>query len=168
MLCAIIEAWGPRLLWFSCLSKALYLRRNVEPSHRSQTTRCLMIKDKVPTWVSRLVRTRNFVFGAVSMFAVSIMAFLAETWQADNDIEGTAKCPVSGLDEVRHSTATRIETTYSPPQITCFQDGYPPMHLNTFASSITYYSAFILIAVAFVIFIVKMARFFGWFSRKRT
>ena len=56
-----------------------------------------MNKDKAPTWVSRLVRTRIFVCGAVSMFAVSIMAFLAETWLADNDIEGTAKCPVRGV-----------------------------------------------------------------------
>ena len=125
-----------------------------------------MSKDKAPTWVSRLVRTRIFVCGAVSMFAVSIMAFLAETWLADNDIEGTAKCPVNGLDEVRHSTATWIETTYSPPQITCFQDGYPPVHLNTLVSSITYYLAFILLAVACVIFVVKVSRFFGWFSRK--
>ena len=126
-----------------------------------------MSKDKAPTWVSRLVRTRTFVFGAVSMFAVSIMAFLAETWLADNDIEATAKCPVSDLDEVRHSTSVRIESTYSPPQIICFQDGYPPVHLNTLVSSITYYLAFILIAAACVIFVVKVARFFGWFSRKR-
>ena len=125
-----------------------------------------MSKDKAPTRVSRLVRTRIFVCGAVSMFAVSIMAFLAETWQADNDIEATAKCPVRGLDEVRHSTAAEIETTYSPPQITCFQDGYPPVHLNTIVSSITYYLAFILLAVACVIFVVKAARFFGWFGRK--
>lgn len=118
------------------------------------------------TWVSRFVRTRVFILGSVCTFAASIVAFLAESWQADNAIEGVGKCPLNGSGEIRHSTAAWIETTFAPPRIVCFQDGYPPVHQSTLISSTAYYLTFVLLAAALVIFVVKMAHFFGWFSKK--
>ena len=42
----------------------------------------------------------------------------------------------------------------------------PPVHQSTLISSTAYYLTFVLLAAAVVIFIVKMAHFFGWFSKK--